>query len=96
MGIFGNRNACLENVQRDRSTDQWRNFGLKSGGDKNFGRLFGSVYSTPRSLGGKLTWLGDGGKGVRGSALSSPGGVWGRAPAVGGPGVKPPGKFLKF
>jgi hypothetical protein len=75
--------------------NQWRNFGLKSGGDKNFGLLFCSVYSTPRSLGGGETDL-DGGKGVRGSAPSSPGGVWGRAPAVGGPGVKPPGKFLKF
>jgi hypothetical protein len=34
--------------------------------------------------------------GVRRSALSSIGGVWGRAPVVGGPGVNPAGKFLTF
>jgi hypothetical protein len=62
VGLYKNASASL----------QWRNFGLKSGGTKILVVFFGSVYSTPRSLGGKLTWLGA--RGVRGSALSSPAG----------------------
>jgi hypothetical protein len=42
---------------------QWRNFGLKSGGDKNFVLLFGSVYSTPRSVGGETDLVGGWGQG---------------------------------
>jgi hypothetical protein len=70
----------------------------KWGGGTKILVCFLAVFILPPAAlgGGKLTWLGDGGKGVRGSSSSSPGGVWGRAPAVGGPGVKPPGKFLKF
>jgi hypothetical protein len=54
---------------------QWRNFGLKSGGDKNFGWLFGSVYSTARSL-GRGNWLGwgMGARGSGGAPLAPPAG----------------------
>jgi hypothetical protein len=45
---------------------------------------------------GGATVSGARGQGGPGELGGSPGGVWGRAPAVGGPGVSPPGKFLTF
>jgi hypothetical protein len=66
------------------------------GGTKISVRFLVVFILPPTALGGKLTWLGDGGKGVRGSAPSSPGGVWGRAPAVGSPGGKTPGKIFEI